>query len=272
MVRMLQNLALRAKGFKKVMLKDTKGVLTKANNFKWVKETDDFVETVLPSGTKIYKDADAKIVIKPDGTITQFYKFDVDHVIDEFSPFKLIKGKTHKCYDVVDETILKERTLEESKKLRSEAAKQKAEAAAKALRAKREKFVEQFNEKYERVIKRSADGSQVSKGIYEKATKKLVGWYRKNKNTGAWSKGSIKYMPAEFGKEVFAESSKGQVYKSVTNAMGNKSITRVELPDGDITKAIVTEKTNTKIPTKDDVVAYLEQLGKAFEEIAAKMN
>ena len=79
-------------------------------------------------------------------------------------------------------------------------------------------------------------------------------------------------MPAEFGKEVFAESSKGQVYKSVTNAMGNKSITRVELPDGDITKAIVTEKTNTKIPTKDDVVAYLEQLGNAFEEIAAKMN
>jgi len=272
MVRMLQNLALRAKGFKKVMLKDTKGVLTKANNFKWVKETDDFVETVLPTGTRIYKDASSKRVVKPDGTCFYCYKYDVGSKLDKFSAFRFIKGKFDKKSGISDTIVIKRRTVEEGKELRAADAKQKAEAAAKALRAKREKFVEQFNEKYERVIKRSADGSQVSKGIYEKATKKLVGWYRKNKNTGAWSKGSIKYMPAEFGKEVFAESSKGQVYKSVTNAMGNKSITRVELPDGDITKAIVTEKTNTKIPTKDDVVAYLEQLGKAFEEIAVKMN
>ncbi len=270
MVRMLQNLVMRANGFKKVMLKDTKGVLTNANNFKWVKETDSFVETILPTGTRVFKTDSSKSVIKPDGTITQFYKFDVGHVIDEFSPFKLIKGKTHKWYGVVDETILKERTLEESKKLRSEAAKQKAEAAAKILRAKREKLVKAFNDKYERVIHCSEDGRYFSKGTFDKKTGKLVSWFRKN--NGVVSKGKIVYYPGGFGKEIYASGPNGDVIKSVTRAMGNESITRVDIPKGKMSEMTTTTIERTKVPTKKEVLGFFDQLGGAFEEAAAKME
>ena len=72
----LQSLKYMAQGFKKVALKDTKGVLTKKNNFKWVRDRLDRIETIFPTGTRVSASkvvrpvfAD-KIITKPDGWIS----------------------------------------------------------------------------------------------------------------------------------------------------------------------------------------------------------
>ena len=95
MISRFQSLGLRLKGFKKVLLKDTKGVLTSANNFKWVKETDEYVRTILPkTGTEIIESkwhttGKIKEVLKKDGT--RFCRIaDSD---DPFTTFRLYKSK-----------------------------------------------------------------------------------------------------------------------------------------------------------------------------------
>ena len=52
-----------AKGFKKVALKDTKNVLTKANNHIWVKEKNGITTKILPSGTKVIQSDHCKQVL-----------------------------------------------------------------------------------------------------------------------------------------------------------------------------------------------------------------
>ena len=265
MISRFQSLGLRLKGFKKVLLKDTKGVLTSKNNFKWVKETDEYVRTVLPkTGTEITetKLASGKIkdVVKQDGTM---YRYIADSD-DTFTSFRLYKGKwKNENGGYLDGSVIASRTPEQS-------AKMKAEIAAKALRAKREKFVEWFNQKFDRVITRSQDGS-LSKKTYEKGTDRLVAWYDKDK-AGNWTKGHIEYIPGGFGKTVYTETPKGTVIESVTRAMGNEKIERIEIPGGDWSKATTSIKETAKVPTQEEYVGFLEQLAGAFDEMAAKRN
>lgn len=265
MISRFQSLRLRLKGFKKVLLKDTKGVLTSANNFKWVKETDEYVRTILPrTGTEIVESKLAvgkmKDVIKKDGTIVRY----VADSNEEFTPFRILKGiwKQEKG-GYIDGEVIAERTFAESAKL-------KADKAAKALRAKRERFVKWFNKKFERVITRSQDGS-VSKKTYEKGTDRLVAWYDKDK-AGNWTKGHIEYLPGGFGKTVYTETPKGTVIESVTKAMGNEKIERIEIPNGDLSRATTSVKEKTKVPTQEEYLGFWEQLAGAFDEMAGKMN
>lgn len=265
MISRFQSLGLRLKGFKKVLLKDTKGVLTSANNFKWVKETDEYVRTILPkTGTEIIESkltkGKMKDVIKKDGTMVRY----VADSNDEFTPFRILKGiwkKENGGY--LDGEVIAIRTNAESAKL-------KADKAAKALRAKREKFIEWFNQKFERVITRSEDGS-VSKKTYEKGTDRLVAWYDKDQ-AGNWTRGHIEYIPGGFGKTVYTETPKGKVIESVTKAMGNEKIERVEIPGGDWSKATTSVKETAKVPTQEEYVKFWEQLAGAFDEMAAKRN
>ena len=51
-----KSVQMACKGFKKVPLRDTRGVLNETNNFKWVREKGDIVDIVLPkTGTKVQK-------------------------------------------------------------------------------------------------------------------------------------------------------------------------------------------------------------------------
>ncbi len=74
----LNSLKMYVKGYKKVNLKDTKGVLNSTNNHKWVKtskkaQTSRMVQTtVLPSGTKVqiyphFETDTFKLVTKANG-------------------------------------------------------------------------------------------------------------------------------------------------------------------------------------------------------------
>ena len=79
MISRFQQLGLHLRGYKKVMLNDTKGLLTNANNFKFIKSISSIVDakdTVLPSGTKISEiwgfDTYTKKVTKSDGTVFQY--------------------------------------------------------------------------------------------------------------------------------------------------------------------------------------------------------
>lgn len=74
MKTLLKTASMYLHGYKKVPLKDTKGVLTKNNNFKWVKYADRCRFTEYTSGTKV-KDAycangeQSKTITRTDGTI-----------------------------------------------------------------------------------------------------------------------------------------------------------------------------------------------------------
>ena len=72
----LKSLKYMAQGFKKVALYDTKGVLTKKNNFKWVKEGEDLsIETIFLTGTRVRENcrflvrSGNKVITKPNGTV-----------------------------------------------------------------------------------------------------------------------------------------------------------------------------------------------------------
>ena len=59
----LSSLKRYVQGFRKVPLKDTRGVLTPKNNFKWVKGNTQ----IMPSGTYVSSSETGKYVFKPDG-------------------------------------------------------------------------------------------------------------------------------------------------------------------------------------------------------------
>ena len=54
------------------------------------------------------------------------------------------------------------------------------------------------------------------------------------------SKGKIVHYPGGFGKEIYASGPNGDVIKSVTRAMGNESITRVDIPKGKMSEMTTT--------------------------------
>src|SRR5574344_52748 len=170
-------------GFKKVALNDTKGVLNNTNNFKWVKKGNKTQITVLPSGTKVKEqfsttntNAKLKMVVKPS---TQAYlKSIADNGAYKIYSAKATDTSTLKFKDM---KIIKEKTF-------AEAIKENAEK----LNKKRKLFINNFNKKFERTIIKTEDGS-VTKLVKERATGKLVHWFRKDTNLGTKITGNISY-------------------------------------------------------------------------------
>ncbi|MGN1153028.1 MAG: hypothetical protein ACI4S3_03295, partial [Candidatus Gastranaerophilaceae bacterium] len=114
------------KGFKKVPLRDTKGVLTKANNFKWVKNTKDAVETVLSSGTKIREYTNGTKYIEKANDIKMLIR--EGSLRGEYKIFTADKTNVKGIYDNIN--VLKQRT-------KADILKEKAQKAAAALDKKR---------------------------------------------------------------------------------------------------------------------------------------
>src|SRR5574344_11657 len=170
-------------GFKKVALNDTKGILNNTNNFKWVKKGNKTKITVLPSGTKIKEqfsttktNGKIKIVVKPN---TQAYlKTIADNGAYKIYSARAIKTSRLKFMDM---KIIKEKTF-------AEVIKENAEK----LNKKRQDFINNFNTKFERTIIKTEDGS-VTKLVKERATGKLVHWFRKDTILGVKSTGNIIY-------------------------------------------------------------------------------
>jgi len=160
---------LYAKGYKKVPLKDTKGVLNNTNNFRWVKEGASETNIILPSGTTIftsgYGDDMAKIVVKPDGRDIIATTFRMDHGV----MFSLSQGKRTTTGARIKDglQILINKTLKE------------AEKEAKKLTQKRLKFIDDFNAKYDRKVI-IGDNGQKTKIVSDKKTGKTVSWWRRN--------------------------------------------------------------------------------------------
>lgn len=227
------SLKMVCKGFKKVPLKDTKGILNKTNNFKWVKESGDTVETVLASGTKIIKNWRGKTTIKPDGSFVRFTYLD-EWSRDKFAPFRIIKGIFDGSIFAKDVSTLKYRSIEEASKLR-------ADAKAKALIKKREAFIKKFNEKYTRTTIKSEDGNNITKLIHDKKTGKLVHWFRKDKKSGNTSIGDIAYNL--LGKEVIVNTPNNgnTIIKGITEFLGAKDYAKVTL---DKANNVITRITN----------------------------
>lgn len=75
MIKGVRNLILRAQGYEKVKLRDTKGILKPEQSYKWVRQSgflNSRSTTILPSGTKVINEfhtfsPDIKIVKKPNG-------------------------------------------------------------------------------------------------------------------------------------------------------------------------------------------------------------
>ena len=212
----INDLKMVCKGFKKVPLKDTKGVLTKANNFKWVKNNEESTEIVLSTGTKITKYArGGKEVITPTVKACRYGNLHdgggyiisvVDRITDKTKFFKLVS--------------------------KADALKEKAQKAAAALNKKRQAFIENFNKKYDRTFVKGDDGS-ITKLTHDKKTGKLVHWFRKDGKTGRTSIGDIFNYPGGMGKELVVETPDKFIYKNVLDfrELGDKKIAeKVDIP------------------------------------------
>ena len=195
----LQSLKYMAQGFKKVALKDTKGVLTKNNNFKLVKVRDDgfsqeSIETILPTGTRVCKKSkvwvpptleDKTITItKPNGVIinrTQISGTDTFRITREGAD-----GVPQVLADNYKPTYL----------------------ARMAAQKKRLNFIEAFNKKFGRKTVKGEDGT-VSKFIFDKSSGDMVSWWRKNPK-GEVTKGRVFNLPG-FGRTTTVELSDGTI-------------------------------------------------------------
>ena len=183
MKTLLKTASMYLHGYKKVPLKDTKGVLTKTNNFKWVKETETGRLTEYPSGIRVDRDfscgTKSKTIRRQDGTI--------------YSKLRFSDGG----WQIVKAFIWKNGTKIIKVKTAAEVAAEKAKLAAELLTKKRLAFIDNFNKKFERTIIKGEDGT-VTKLVHDKKTNDLIHWFRKDGKTGNKSVGDIEYMP--FGK------------------------------------------------------------------------
>ncbi len=172
----LKSLKYMAQGFKKVALNDTKGVLTKKNNFKWVKEgPGNTMETIFPTGTRVREKSkdfyssmiEDKIITKPDGTEIHKYGRSRDtRYITRYSNSGL-------------ETL--------ARPVRG------AKDAAQELTEKRLNFIDAFNARFARKTVKGEDGT-VSKFIYDKDNGNMVKWWRKNPK-GEVTQGKVLNLP-----------------------------------------------------------------------------
>ena len=184
MKTLLKHVSMYLLGYKKVPLKDTKGVLTKNNNFKWVKETDTFRHTEFPSGTRVDEEFSS---LKKSKTIKTRYGAIYNKMTFSDGSWRIIKAFLGKNGGI---QIIKEKSP-------AQAAAEKAKLTAERLTKKRLAFIDNFNKKFQRTTIRGEDGT-VTKLVHDKETNDLVHWFRKDGKTGNKSVGDIEYIP--FGK------------------------------------------------------------------------
>ena len=208
---MFTNLKMAVKGYEKVSLKDTKGVLNKTNNFKWRKCQPGKVTTKFQTGTTVYRSGNTKHVVRTDGT--EFVK-----ISNNDGSYKLYKASKGGERQLIKEKNLKE-VLQEKAKLAQELAKlaqEQANLAAENLNKKRQAFIDKFNANFQRTTIKGEDGT-VTKMIHNKITGKLEHWFRKDGKTGNKSVGDIINYPNNLGKEVYVETPKKAITKTVAN-------------------------------------------------------
>lgn len=215
------NIKMICKGFKKVPLKDTKGILTKNNNFKWVKNRKEATETVLLTGTKITKYLSGSKYIEKANDIKVLIRSSLGR--GAYSIATAEKTNKKGLYDNVKTIKLytKEDIL-----------KGKTEKAIATLNKKRKAFVENFNKNFERTIIKGDDGT-VTKMTHNRKTGKLEHWFRKDGKTGKFSIGDVFYSLGGRDKEVCVETSDKIIYKNLFNfkdLFGEKSVSKVSIP------------------------------------------
>ncbi len=211
----LNSLKMYAKGFKKVALKDTKNVLTKANNHIWVKEKNGITTKILPSGTKVIQSDHCKQVL------TKNNKF-IHKEFAKNGAYQIYSGNYNNGH-ITNVTLLKQKTAQDL-------AAEKMKKAADILKEKRENFIKKFNEKFSREIINNKNG--LIKITRDKKTGKIVSWFSKPKNSDKVSRGYNIYYPAGLGREsYFLTKDKFMSEQVVRNPLtGADNVKRGELP------------------------------------------
>lgn len=232
-VGMFHNALMYAKGFKKIALKDTKGILNKTNNYKWVKETKNTTTTVLPSGTVVQDSYNAlgnksKKVIKPDGKMFFSYRAlaDKSYVrpmngfdnIVEYGNSENIGSLLNPQYYPIGagkfyKSILPEQALKKQDEIN-------ASLNNNQLRQKRLKFIEEFNKKFERKDIKGSDGTR-SKYVIDRQTGKIVSFWRRNAK-GETMSGTISYPMGDAYRELSINSYDGVYHNRSVQNLINK--------------------------------------------------
>ena len=167
---------MRLNGFKRIQLPDTRGVLNKTNNFKWVRQNaDNSITTILPSGTRIDKFNYSKFVTKSNGDLIACFK-DYKDSLTIKKGFSLIKNP----FENFDSGKVFLKTWKEFiPKSNLEKQAQEKQKAIEALNQRRLALIEHFTNKFERKVIVGENGAK-TKIISDKETGKTVSWWRRN--------------------------------------------------------------------------------------------
>lgn len=196
------NLKMMLHGYRRVAIKDTKEVLDKTNNFKWVKTTNTATYTVLPTGTIIEEGIgvygnDFKKIIKPNGRMVvsqhnlPYGQYNIptpgSYVISEYEKCHNAGTKYKPNYlPSGSEKVYKSKTPEE---IIAERNAKKEQALKEQRTKKRLKYIEEFNKKFKRKDIKGKDGSR-SKYVIDKETDRIVSFWRRD-SKGKISSGRI---------------------------------------------------------------------------------
>ena len=236
-VGIIRDALMYAKGYKKVALRDTKGILNKTNNHKWVKETKAATTTVLPSGTivqdyysivghkckKVIKPKENKMffsqrALRDEEYMTPMKGYDNISLNEGIYNFGTVRRP---CY--MSESTIKFLKTKSEKEALAEQAKVKEEIQIDKTRQKRLKFIERFKQKYDRKTVQNPDGSR-RKCIIDKKTGDEVWFWEKDPN-GRTTTGDVLLDLGGY-KEVITSSSDGSFKVSTHTQMpGGKIVT-----------------------------------------------
>jgi len=183
-------------GFRKVKLNDSKGILNRANNHKWVKQIPGRTITILPSGTRIDQCHGSKCITKADKSVII--------ACDHGDEFVLKKGysRTHSPYEIQTCFVNDWKTFTPKSSLQRLA--QEKQKAIEALRQKRLAFIENFKNKFDRKLILGENGAK-TKVISDKESGKTISWWRKNEKKEV-IQGHINYAPDGLIKELTIET------------------------------------------------------------------
>lgn len=188
-----KNLKMAGKGFEKVPLRDVRGVLDETNNFKWVKNIDEFfTETVYPkTGTLVVRSKKDVLGtgIPKSKFVTQASKDGSGSIIRTSSSYWNNGGNPRldiykysmKNGKMIDKFLEKEFLPQRIKDAINAKKAAEAKAAAEKLTNERLSFIEGFKNLFTRKTVKGEDGT-VTKFISRKSDGQTVSWWRKNAN------------------------------------------------------------------------------------------
>ena len=240
-VNIFHEAMMHIRGFKKVKLNDTKGVLTETNNHKWVKDFSvDNIDVglhILPSGTVVQTFTDRmspitqKNVIKPDNSGIRIFKgiggvdgsYDLSRVKEYKKYGNIFLGRPLYEPSVFGERLAYKSPEEVQKKL----IENKRQWEKTKLQAKRKKFIADFNKKYERKTINGANGAK-SKYVIDKETGNIVQFFRKDTKGNTMS-GTISYNGVF--KIIDITTPKADIHKEITELPSGKYITTTTISE-----------------------------------------